>query len=687
MKKTLIATALALASMSSFAGNYFVVVPLPGKASTIAGINVALAGSALPSAIVGTPYAGFDLKPLLSVTGDPAYSGYGVKWSLASGSLPAGLTLNANGTISGTPTAAGTGSFQVKATYKTKSGAQAYQIVVGEIVVALASATPPEAVVGQAYSFDLKSLVSVTGDSAYQAGAGVTWSVVSSTLPAGLQLKTDGTISGTPTAGGNGAITARATYRNSKGEQTYQIVSLNIEVRLGQATLPKGTMGQPYAAFDFKNQLQISGDPAYTAGSAQFTTTGLPPGLSLSATGVLTGTPTVKTPPGAYTSITVVASYKNVKGEQSYQLMVGGQPVPVSQIATGAWHSCAVTSAGGVLCWGLNSSGQLGNGSTSDSRSPVQVSGLASGVASVSVGMFHSCAVTKDGVALCWGSNSYGQLGDGYTSVQRTTPYTVTGLSSGVASISTRHQHNCALTTSGAVRCWGANESGQLGEGTTTQRNSPAPVSGLSSGVSAIGVGDTHSCALTTAGIIKCWGANNAGQLGDGTWTQRLTPVAVAGIGSGTDLAVQSLSVGGYHSCAGISAWGMNGFSCWGGNGMGQLGDGSRNNSATPRNSVGIGSRIAAGGYHTCVITDWNGVECWGNGSSGQLGYGDKNTLAGGPTYQDVPGIGMPSSVVAGYGTTCAVTDTGTFCWGGNGGGQLGDGSTTDNPSPVAVTY
>jgi alpha-tubulin suppressor-like RCC1 family protein len=668
-KKTILASIIAAASFSALATDFYVVVPVQGRMALVANINVALNTALLPAGVVGQSYVGFDLKSALSVTGDAGYNATGVKWSVVSGALPAGLTMASNGIISGTPTAGGTGSFSVKASYKTKSGQQSYQVIVGAIEVALASGVPPESLVGAAFSYDLKSKLTVTGDAAFD-GSGVTWAIVSNTLPAGLTLLTNGTISGTPLAAGSGSITARATYKGAKGDQIYQVVTLNIVVGLATATLPSAKVGTAYAAYDFKPLLSVSGDPVYSIGNVSFSTSGtLPPGLTLSSTGVLAGTPTAKNSTGA--NFQVIASYKTKTGQQVYTIVVNGQYLDVTQISAGGSHTCAVTTSGGAKCWGRNNLGQLGDGTTTNRLTPVDVVGLTTGVASIQgskmPGDYHSytCAVTVSGGAKCWGGNLYGQLGDGTTN-QRLSPVTVSGLSSGVASISPGAIHTCAVTNSGGAKCWGYGGSGNLGNGSFSLTSlTPVDVSGLAAGVARIRTGHFHTCAVTGSGGAKCWGDNQYGQLGDAKGISAATPVAVDGLSAG----VASISAGEYHSCAVTTSGSAK---CWGANDSGQLGDGTTDGQTAPvdvtaltSSVVGIDSSYA----ENCAVTTAGGIQCWGN-------YSGRN----------IAGLTGVTSVSLGGGHTCVTTTLdGAKCWGTNLYGALGNNTTTYSAVPVNI--
>ena len=181
---------------------------------------------------------------------------------------------------------------------------------------------------------------------------------------------------------------------------------------------------------------------------------------------------------------------------------------------------------GGVKCWGWNQLGQLGNGTTISRATPVDVSGLRSGVRGISAGYMFTCALTGAGGVKCWGDNSNGKLGDG-TKITRLTPVDVIGLNTGGQAISVGAWHTCVMMAQAKVKCWGSNGYGELGDGTRLDRRTPVETVGLSTAVRGVSVGGGHSCAVLADGAVQCWGWNQYGQLGDGTTTDRLTPTRV----------------------------------------------------------------------------------------------------------------------------------------------------------------
>ncbi|MFW5703309.1 MAG: prepilin-type N-terminal cleavage/methylation domain-containing protein [Patescibacteria group bacterium] len=237
--------------------------------------------------------------------------------------------------------------------------------------------------------------------------------------------------------------------------------------------------------------------------------------------------------------------------------VAGGPATGIQDISTGNLHSCAVTTSGAAYCWGNDDNNQLGNGSTNGtSATPVQVVGLTSGVSRIYASFFHSCAVMASGAAKCWGDNYQGMLGDGTTS-NRSEPVNVSGLSD-VTDISAGYSHTCALRSTGNVVCWGYNGDGQLGNGGTSSSYTPVAVQGLPAGaVQKIVSGWSHNCALTSGGAMYCWGENNEGNIGDGTTTDALTAKVVPGFSNG----VIDIDVIEHRSCAVKSD---NTLHCWG---------------------------------------------------------------------------------------------------------------------------
>jgi len=355
----------------------------------------------------------------------------------------------------------------------------------------------------------------------------------------------------------------------------------------------------------------------------------------------------------------------NTSTSSSTAVAVAGLAGGTIAVASGHEHSCALTASGAVSCWGSDQYNQLGTSSLSgDSSQPVPVDGLSSGVAAIAAGGNHSCAVLATGNVRCWGYNQFAQLGTGDTGVYAS-PQPVVGLGGQAVAVSGGDWHTCALLASGTVQCWGYNNFGQVGSSSvgTTPVTSPVTV-GLLNGAQAIAIatGSTHTCALTSGGGVQCWGADNYGQLGDGGASTSYSPVQVQNLTSG----VAAISSTAYHTCALTYAGAV---SCWGYNADGELGNGLLNNSAVPIPVQGLNAAVAAisaGGGHSCALLSSGDLQCWGDNSNGQLGNGNTlNTTAPtafGPLASDnslqftyPPGPPSPPLQV-GSGTTLSLT-------------------------------
>lgn len=357
---------------------------------------------------------------------------------------------------------------------------------------------------------------------------------------------------------------------------------------------------------------------------------------------------------------------------------VGGLSGPVARIAVGAVHACAITADARLWCWGANPWGQLGIGGAIAAGSPAPVPALAA-VADVAAGEAHTCAVAAGG-AFCWGANYNGELGDG-TTIPRDTPVPVAGLATGVERIAVAAQSNqtggrftCAVA-GGATLCWGGNGAGQLGDGTLLQRVTPVPVVGLAAGTTDLSAGATHACAVQ-AGAAKCWGGNQFGQLGDGTFSNRLAPVSV--VNAAHD--VVAVAAGAQHSCALRSDGTM---LCWGSNADGQLGDGTqdlRTIAAPVAGLAGPAVAIAAGDGFSCALLASGRVQCFGR----PLGIGFMHVRTK-PVPVDEPS-GVRRISAGDYGTCGVSTPGAAFCFGNGDAGALGNGSRAIAPRPTPVT-
>ncbi len=353
-------------------------------------------------------------------------------------------------------------------------------------------------------------------------------------------------------------------------------------------------------------------------------------------------------------------------------------------IAAKGNHSLRIGSDGKLYAWGYNGQGQLGDGTTTQRTNPVQVN-LPSGVSHVAVtaGDFHSLAIGSDGKLYAWGRNIEGQLGDG-TTTNRTTPVQV-NLPSGVspAAVTAGQFHSLAIGSDGKLYAWGYNGQGQLGDGTTTyQRTTPVQVN-LPSGVSPVAVtaGQYHSLAIGSDGKLYAWGDNFNGQLGDGTTTRRTTPVQV-NLPSG--VSAVAVTAGESHSLA-IGSDGK--LYAWGWNDFGQLGDGTNNQRTLPVQVTlpsGVSHvAVTAGDFHSLAIGSDGKLYAWGRNIEGQLGDGTTTNRTT-PVQVNLPSGVSPAAVTAGQFHSLAIGSDGKlYAWGYNDFGQLGDGTTVSKLNPV----
>ena len=281
-------------------------------------------------------------------------------------------------------------------------------------------------------------------------------------------------------------------------------------------------------------------------------------------------------------------------------------------IAAGAYHTCALLAGGSVECWGYNAYGQLGNGTTTNSSTPVAVSGITTATA-ITAGVYHTCALLAGGSVDCWGDNADGELGNG-TTTNSSTPVAVSGITPPPRS--PRALPHLRPPRGRQRRLLGLQRYGQLGNGTTTNSSTPVAVSGITS-ATAIAAGGFHTCALLTGGSVDCWGYNGYGELGNGTTTQQLDP----GGGERDHRPPPRSPRAGIHTCALLQA----AASTAGATTIyGELGNGTTTDSSTPVAVSGIttATAIAAGCIHTCALLAGGSVDCWGYNDFGQLGNG-----------------------------------------------------------------
>lgn len=339
----------------------------------------------------------------------------------------------------------------------------------------------------------------------------------------------------------------------------------------------------------------------------------------------------------------------------------------VIELASQSFHTCARRQGGDVLCWGKNTYGQLGDGRREDSARLVKVAGLAD-AAELVVGRDFSCARRRAGSVVCWGNNEDGQLGDGRgmkPGALSLRPVKVAGLRA-PQQLSAGEYHACALEQGGVVKCWGNGGNGQIGSDAQRAFGMPLTIERLGA-VVQLASGSSHVCALEKVGVVKCWGRNTEGQLGDGKSGSRIKAVTVLGLEDAVELAS-----GHRHTCARRSTGTV---TCWGDNARGQLGPnaGREPKSHVPVEVPGLSSvvQLAGGGEHTCARLQSGRLVCWGGNAAGQLGH--KSSITARPTPTAVRGMGDAVDLALGAAHTCAVRRSGEVaCWGDAEYGALG---------------
>lgn len=374
---------------------------------------------------------------------------------------------------------------------------------------------------------------------------------------------------------------------------------------------------------------------------------------------------------------------------------IQAQPLPpleagIAQISAGLAHTCAVTTAGKAYCWGYNSEGQLGDGSIVD-KGPVAVAlPIGSEAAAVAAGNGHTCALTRVGEVYCWGYNSAGQLGS--PGGRNPVPTLVEDLPVATA-IAVGTNRSCAIA-GGNLYCWGQNWHGELGNNSTWDSGSPVLVtgpggSGSLSDVTAVALSQGHSCAIA-GGSVYCWGSNDEGQLGIGSNTAPFTtPQAIVSLSTGA----MALAAGNHHTCALITGGSIQ---CWGSNGWGQLGNGEQGsppsrNDADRNSPVAVSgmlgaTAVTAGTNYSCALVNGS-MRCWGSNWAGQLGNGQHGDEDASSVPVAVSGLAGITAMAAGDAHVCTLDGAGMArCWGLGDDGQLGDGFTESTPEELRDT-
>jgi len=669
--------------------------------------NITASGAASPLTVTGltngTAYT-FTVTATNSVGAGPA--------SAASNSV----TPTATATVPGAPTigtaAVGSGQATITFTPPANDGGSAitgYTVTSTPGNITASGAASPLTVTGltngTAYTFTVTATNSV-GDGPASAASNSVTPAATATVPGAPTIGTaaagsgQATITFTPPANDGGSAITGYTVTSTPGNITASgAASPLIVTGLTNGTTYTFTVtatnsigdGPASAASNSVTPAApatVPGAPtgvSAAAGSGQATITFTPPandGGSAITGYIVMSTPGNITASGAASPLTVTGlnnstTYTftvratNIAGTGPASAASNSVTPAAPMAAAGGNHSLTLKIDGTVWAWGVNSVGQLGNGTTTSSNTPVQVSGLTV-VAAIAAGGNHSLALKNDGTVWTWGHNVFGQLGNGTTTSSNTPVQVLTG----AKAIAAGYNHSLALKDDGTVWAWGYNLYGQLGDGTTTT-NSITPVQVLNiTGAKAIAAGGNHSLALKDDGTVWAWGYNLYGQLGDGLNSNRTTPVQVL-------TGANAIAAGFSHSLAlkdDGTVW------AWGANNTGQLGDGTTAHRGTSVQASGLTdvTAITAGGSHSLALKDDGTVWAWGANNTGQLGDG---SITPKTTPVQVSGLTGVTAISAGSDHSLAVKSDGTvWAWGLNNiYGQLGDGTTTDRTTPVQV--
>ncbi len=685
--------AAAFLSSPAQARGFYAISPFVGALQGVQGLRLSLSMQQAPArAVVGVPYT-LDLRQWLMIAGPDPVDRTLVNWAIHWGALPAGLSLSSQGVISGVPLSAsqqaGLSMAAVTVQYEGASDTRGIviQVVSPSEALTLGGGPLPPGKVGGGYQFDLSALLGVPASLSNAGMAGPFWSVLTGNLPPGLGLTPTGTLYGTPTEPSPGfSFTVRAVYGDASVTRSYALQIDPLQASLALSGFSTQQLKVPAAvAIDLKQYLSVSGPQA---GQVDLSTARwslvkgtFPSGLVLSPNGVLQGAPEA---PGDY-AFTVQVSASGLTAQADYAVQVAaGTPRVFKTISVGWGHACGITQAGAVFCWGDNSQGQLGDGTTQSRATSVAVVGLPEAAVAVSAGRFHTCVATVSGKAFCWGYGAYGQLGQG-AYVSSPTPVAVSGIKDATG-ISAGWLHSCAIIK-GGITCWGDNSTGALDQKNGSPAISSVPVkigpAQFPGAAASISAGYGFTCGLAANGKALCWGSGGSGQLGDGRFQDSDVGVMVT-MADKSKPVFGPISAGYEHACTVLDSSTP---ACWGDNSMGQDGSGNIGGSfGQPIRVSGASSfsQAAAGYQHSCGVRQ-GAVYCWGSNAAGELGLGVVGGAQANPSAP-VSGLGSVIQVGAGYRYSCALDSAGTAkCWGMGEAGELGNGAGASSSVPVTV--